>query len=429
MISLEDFYIGIKYDYTNTKFFFTVKQPVEEIEEDAQSVSFYLEIDGTIAEKPCILLYSNGMKLGNEYVWQTLVHQDNLWKDYLKLHANENIEVTVHQDEDIHLYTPTLYYYGDKIERGQCTVPLPNIGWQIGAYDIDVVYPTTRQYNTSSLSTQLAYKTWNWFSRIYCEGADENGRILMYPSDETELVFNVVDKDNKPVNSGDIEVVISDVYAETQIYGMDLTIEEGIEGELGYTITTISDNPELVPTGEVLINQDLQSIEITGDITDISEWVSSQSIATANVEYIPASTSNNKINSGKNCVSYWKRFTLIPETSISFSLDHNGTQEFAFGLIDVTTQRALFTIKYNPSDESYSFIQEESTTEHAFAPNLIDNSLVLFYYTRGQIVLEQHNTTDIISTADHNYYFFLQGYDTLSAVKCTHIKGGYGDEI
>lgn len=428
MISLEDFYIGIKYDYTNTKFFFTVKQPVEEIEEDAQSVSFYLEIDGAIAEKPCILLYSNGMKLGDEYVWQTLVHQDNLWKDYLKLHANEEIEVTVHQGEDIYVYTPTLYYYGDKIERGQCTVPLPNIGWQIGAYDIDVVYPTTRNYNTSSLSTQLAYKTWNWYSRVFCEGADENGRILMYPSDNAELIFDVVDKDDKPINSGDLEVVISDIYAETQIYGRDLTIEEGLPGEIDYTIITLSDDPELVPTGEVLINQDLQSIEMTGDITDINEWVSSQSIATSNVEYIPASTSNNKINSGKNCVSYWKRFTLIPETSIVFNLEHSGDQEFAFGLIDVTTQRALFTIKYN-LDESYSFIQDERVTENAFAGNLIDGSSVMLYYTRGQIVLKQHGTTDIISTADNNYYFFLQGYETLSAVKCTRIKGGYGDEI
>ena len=427
MIQLEEFYIGIKYDYTQTKFFFTAKQPYAE-KEDVPSVSFYIEIDGIIAEKPCTLLYSNGMKLGPDYVWQTLVHTDNYWKDYLKLHAGEQITVIIHQGEEIHEYTPTLYYYGDKINKGNCTVPLPNTGWQIGAYDIEVVYPSTRNYKKSQINTQLAYKTWNWPSRIYCEGADETGKIMMYPTESTELIFNVVDKDNKPINTGSIDLTFSDIYAETQIYGYDLTLEEGVSGDIQYTITTVSDNPEFVPVGNVTINETIQHIEITGDTTTVDEWNSSQSIATADAEYIPASSSNNKISTGKNCVTYWKTFTLIPETEIQVQLEQADDVEYSFGLIDANTEHALFTIKHE-KDNTFTFIQENERIEHWLAPNLIDGSPIKLYYNTGDIILKEHNVDHHISSANNNYYFFIQGYEDLSALKCSHIKGGYGDEL
>ena len=427
MIELEEFYIGINYDYTQTKFFFTAKQPYDE-KEDNPSISFYIEIDEIIAERPCTLLYANGMKIGSNYVWQTLVHSDNYWKDYLKLHVGEQITVIIHQDEEIHEYHPTLYYFGDKTNKNQCTVPLPNTGWQIGAYDVEVVYPTNRHYNKSQLNTQLAYKTWNWLSRVYCEGADENGRIMMYPTESTELIFNVVDKDDKPIDTGDLEVVISEVYADTQIYGYDLTLEEGTVGDLQYTITTVSDSPELVPVGNVNINQTIQSIEVVGDVTSTDEWNSSQSIATADSEYIPASSSNNILSTGKNCVTYWQTFVLIPETTIKFTLEKTEGTEFAFGLIDVNTEHALFTIKHE-KEGTYTFIQENNTTEHWLAPNLVDGSSLKFEYFQGDIILHEHGTTHTISSASTNYYFFIQGYDDLSSLKCSYIKGGYGDDL
>ena len=425
MISLENFYIGIMYDYTSTKFFFTVKQPIADIITDSESLTFHLEIDDVISETPFVLLYKNGMKLGDQYVWQDLIASNNQWKDYLKLHVGEEIEVKVHCNEDVRTYNPTLYYRSDEISRGISTVNLPNYGWEIGAYDIEVVYPPNHYYDKSITNTQLAYKTWNWPSKIECEGA-KDGRITVYPTDSTELIFNVTDKNDKPINTGYVEVAISDIYAESQIYAQDLTVEEGNAAEMDYTITTVALAPEYINSGQVIVNEEIQSIEITGDTSSTQEWTSTQAIATADTEYIPASSSNNIISSGKNCVTHWKVFTLLQNTFIRFVISGQEEKEYSVGLIDTTTERALFTVKHNVDGTIVILLENETITTTITLPN---DTPLYFIYEFGKIYLQINDQKTEICTAENTYYMFIQGYDGLGELQLKAIRGGYGDGV